>query len=75
MVKQNQKKPKSSPEAASRGKRIAELLGKIEDRFEDHSQKATLSDYVRLTQLERELEDEEPASEVVVRWAEPTEKR
>ena len=51
------------------------LLSKIEARLVKDSSKATLADFIRLTQLEHELEDEERPKEIVVRWVEPVEPR
>jgi hypothetical protein len=62
------KKPAEAPSKEKRRERISELLKAIEDRLEDAAGKATLSDYIRLTQLERELEEEEPPREIKVTW-------
>jgi hypothetical protein len=45
----------------NRRKMIRTLLTKIEKEFKDKTKetKATLADFIRLTQLERELEEEE----------------
>jgi hypothetical protein len=59
-----------------RGRRrqnLTRLLSTIEDRLAKDSSKATLADFIRLTQLEHELEDEERPKEIVVRWVEPVE--
>ena len=53
------------------GKPISQLLARMEADFGAHSAKATLLDYIRLVQLERELVGEQPAKEVVVRWIDP----
>ena len=45
--------------------RVGQKLGKGEV-------KATLGDYIRLLQLQREIEEEEPA-EITVRWVDPEE--
>ena len=37
--------------------------------------KVTLADFIRLTQLERELEQEEQPREIIVTWKDPAEKR
>lgn len=37
--------------------------------------KVTLADFIRLTQLERELEQEEQPKEIIVTWKEPAEGR
>jgi hypothetical protein len=34
-----------------------------------------LADFIRLTQLERELEEEEQPREIIVTWKDPAEKR
>jgi len=36
--------------------------------------RVTLADFIRLTQLERELEQDEQPREIIVTWKEPTEK-
>jgi len=55
---------------------IGSILDKIEKEFEDENKqtKATLADFIRLTQLERELEAEEQPGEIIITWAEPSEK-
>ena len=50
--------------------RIHKLLAEIESRFESESGKASVSDYIRLLQLERELDEEEAPKEIRVRWIE-----
>jgi hypothetical protein len=59
----------------SRRRRISKLLGEIEDRLDFTTNRATLADFIRLTQLERELEEEEQPREIIVTWKEPAEKR
>ena len=41
------------------GARIHKLLTRIENRFESRSARASVGDYIRLLQLERELEENE----------------
>jgi hypothetical protein len=53
--------------------RIQKLLGDIEMRLESDSGKASISDYIRLLQLERELEEEEGPREIKVSWVERNE--
>ena len=53
--------------------RIQKLLGDIETRLESDSGKASISDYIRLLQLERELEEEEGPQEIKVSWVETPE--
>ncbi len=49
---------------------VNKLLKSIERRLEKDELKATLGDFIRLLQLKKELEDEEPR-EIEVRWVEP----
>jgi hypothetical protein len=49
---------------------VNRLLNSIERRLEKDELKATLGDFIRLLQLQKELEDEEPR-EIEVRWVEP----
>jgi hypothetical protein len=58
----------------NRKKLIRTLLRKIEKEFKNKETKATMADYIRLTQLERELEDQEQPREIIIRWSEPAEK-
>jgi hypothetical protein len=59
----------------SRKQRISKLLIDIEERLDFKTNKVTLADFIRLTQLERELEEEEQPREIIVTWKEPAEKR
>ncbi len=47
---------------------ISILLGSMEANFQHQAEKASLADYVRLTQLERELADDRGPGKVVCRW-------
>ena len=64
----------SDCEARAR-QRIRALLSKIEQRLDLDKRKVTLADFIRLTQLERELEEEEQPREIIVTWKDPAEKR
>ena len=59
----------------NRRQRISKLLIDIEKRLDLENSKVTLADFIRLTQLERELEEEEPPREIIVTWKDPAEKR
>jgi hypothetical protein len=59
----------------SRRKRITKLLREIEKRLDVENNKVTLADFIRLTQLERELEEEEQPREIIVTWKDPAERR
>lgn len=58
----------------SRRQRIARLLSDVEKRLDIQNTKVTLADFIRLTQLERELADEEQPREIIVTWKDPAEK-
>ena len=75
---QEKKAPKAQPVSRRRGsrkQRISKLLIDIEERLDLKTNKVTLADFIRLTQLERELEEEEQPREIIVTWKEPAEKR
>ncbi len=59
----------------NRKQRIARLLEQIEAQLNIREMKITLADFIRLTQLERELEDEEQPKEIIVTWKDPPEER
>ena len=67
-----QKKAARAPK--NRKRLIRRLLGRIEKEFKNKETKATLADFIRLTQLERELEEEEQPREIIITWSEPSEK-
>lgn len=46
---------------------INRLIKQVEDKLAKNDAKATLADYIRLVQLRKELEEDEP-KEIVVRW-------
>ena len=58
----------------TRKERIRALLSKIEQRLDLDEGKVTLADFIRLTQLERELEEEEQPREIIVTWKDPGER-
>jgi len=58
----------------NRKQRIAQLLENIEAQLNIREMKITLADFIRLTQLERELEEEEQPREIIVTWKDPSEK-
>jgi hypothetical protein len=59
----------------SRRQRISKLLIDVEERLDLKNSKVTLADFIRLTQLERELEEEEQPREIIVTWKDPAEER
>ena len=54
-----------------RRERITQLLSDIEGKLRVRDS-ATMSDYIRLLQLERELKEEEPPREIIVTWVDST---
>ena len=58
----------------TRKKKVSDLLLSIEEKLKQKATKASLADFIRLTQLERELEAEEQPREIIIRWVESTEK-
>jgi hypothetical protein len=59
----------------TRRERVTELLAAIEGALDVEKLKVTLADFIRLMQLERELEQEEQPKEIIVTWKEPAEER
>jgi hypothetical protein len=59
----------------TRRERVTKLLAHIERNLKVEELKVTLADFIRLTQLERELEQEEQPKEIIVTWKEPAEGR
>lgn len=49
---------------------VQEIRKRVEARLANDDVKATLGDYIRLVQLEKELEENEPR-EIKVTWIEP----
>lgn len=74
-LKMEQKRAVRVPK--NRRRVIRTLLNKIEKELKakDKETKATMADFIRLTQLERELEGEEQPREIIITWSEPAEKQ
>jgi hypothetical protein len=49
---------------------VSTLLKKVEQKLSEDDVKATLGDYIRLVQLQKELEEDE-TREIKVTWVEP----
>lgn len=82
--KDTQEKPKSKAGARARksekqekqdrpAEAVGALLKKVEEQLTKEQLKPTLADYIRLRQLYRELEDEEPR-EIKVTWVDKSTK-
>jgi hypothetical protein len=64
------------PEATkSRKELITSLLSRIETQLDSEKTKVTLADFIRLIQLQRELEQEEQPAEVIVTWRDGPERQ
>ena len=61
-----------SGEALGRAEVVRNMLTKIEAKISGEAVKTTVGDYIRLVQLQKELDEESPR-EVNVRWVEPAE--
>jgi hypothetical protein len=63
---QTERKQKKKTQAAV----VEKLLKNVEKKLGSKDAKATLADYIRLVQLQQELEEEEP-KDITVTWVEP----
>lgn len=63
---QTERKQKKKTQAAV----VKKLLKNVERKLGGEDVKATLGDYIRLVQLQQELEEEEPR-DITVTWVEP----
>jgi len=63
---QTERKQKKKTQAAV----VKKLLKNLEKKLGGEGVKATLGDYIRLVQLQQELEDEEPR-DITVTWVDP----
>lgn len=61
-----------SGEVIDKAALVNKVLQSINQRLEKDELKATLSDLIRLLQLQKELEEEQ-AKEIEVKWVEPSE--
>ena len=57
-----------------KAKVVEELIEKFEKKLGGDDVKATLGDYIRLLQLRKELDEEEPG-EIEVKWVDPEKKK
>jgi len=63
---QTERKQKKKTQAAV----VEKLLKNVEKKLAGKDVKATLGDYIKLVQLQTELEEEEP-KDITVTWVEP----
>ncbi len=64
----------AEPSEGDLKQRLSKLLGGMEEGIKDAAKKATIADFIRLTQFIRELEKDEPPREVIITWIERVEK-
>jgi signal recognition particle GTPase len=57
----------SDEKKKNRGEVVRDLLAAVERKLTESDVKVTLADYIRLVQLQKDLEQEEPR-EIRVRW-------
>jgi hypothetical protein len=58
----------------SKAKMVSKVIARIEEKLETDELKPSVSDLVRLLQLEKELTEEEQPKEIKVSWVERDEK-
>ena len=68
-------KEKKPGATKSRRELITSLVSKIEGQLDLQTTKVTLADFIRLIQLQRELEQEEQPAEVIVTWKDRSERQ
>ena len=67
---------KQAQSEGTRRERITRLLAEVEKSLKaEKKMKVTLADFIRLTQLERELEQDEQPKEIIVTWKDAAEGR
>jgi hypothetical protein len=66
------KAPATAPRRPTRRKMVTEIRKQVEDRLAKDVKKASLTDYIRLVQLEKEL-SQTVAKETRATWVEPQE--
>ena len=74
-------KKKTAPKAAAkkrtgaieRAKNLKSILLKVEKQMKDKTVKATLGEYMKLLQMQKELMAEEPRTQIRVTWIEEPE--
>jgi len=50
---------------------VERAIGGIEKKLADESSPPTIGDYLKVMQLQKELEDEEAPKEIKITWVEP----
>ena len=64
--------PEDSKKAKTKSELVEKAIHSIEEKIDAKQLKATLGDFIRLLQIQKELEAEEPR-EIKVTWVDPSE--
>lgn len=75
LIRELPAKEKTPAGTKSRKELIRSLLSRIEAQLDSKMTKVTLADFIRLIQLQRELEQEEQPAEVIVTWKDRLERQ
>ena len=70
--KETEAAPVETATEESQVRLVKKLLKQVERKLSENDVKVTLGDYIRLVQLEKELEEDEPR-EIKVTWVNPEE--
>ena len=65
--------PKKRPGTKARAKTLKSILIKVENQMKKDAGKATLGEYMKLLQLQKEMTMDEPKTEIRVTWIEDPE--
>lgn len=68
----NASKKRAPRRARNKARLISRVIAKIEDKLESDDLKPSVGDFIRLLQLEKELDEEQP-KEIKVSWVESEE--
>jgi hypothetical protein len=74
-AREMRRKDKSPDTIKSRKELITDLLSRMERQLDSEKTKVTLADFIRLIQLQRDLEQEEQPAEVIVTWKDLSERQ
>ncbi len=61
---------KKSTRRKSKAKLVGKVIARIEEKLDSEELKPSVGDFIRLLQLEKELEEEEQPKEIKVTWVE-----
>lgn len=72
--KETEAEPVEKAPVESQARVVEKIRKRVEQKLSESDVKVTLGDYIRLVQLEKELEEDEP-KEIKVTWVNPEEKK